>query len=356
LFAGPQPAASAGKDTMIIVLKPNPTDSQVQEVEGMVRSFGYEPRTIRGVERTVVACVGDERQHHTLETLTILAQVEAVIPIQKKYKLVSRESRKGDSVITANDVRIGNGAFHVIAGPCSVESLEQTLAAAHAVKKAGATLFRAGAYKPRTSPYDFQGLGKEGLEILKQARAATGLGIVTEVMSPEDVELVAAYSDVLQIGTRNAQNTPLLTACARTRKPVLLKRGFASTIQEWLLAAEYVCAGGNEQVILCERGIRTFETATRNTLDVTAIAMAKKESHLPVFVDPSHAAGRVDMITPLAKAGIAAGADGMLIEVHPNPAAAWSDGAQQLKPEQFVQLMKEIEPFVRVCGKRMCTS
>jgi 3-deoxy-7-phosphoheptulonate synthase len=336
---------------MIIVLKPYPTDAQVQEVEAAVRGFGYEPRTIRGVERTVVACIGDERKHHTLETLTILAQVEEVIPIQKKYKLVSRESRKGDSVIQIGGVRIGNGTFHVVAGPCSVESLEQTLLAAKAVKKSGATLFRGGAYKPRTSPYDFQGLGKEGLEILKQAKALTGLPIVTEVMSPEEVELVAAYSDVLQIGTRNAQNTPLLTACAQSKKPVLLKRGFASTIQEWLLAAEYVCAGGNEQVILCERGIRTFETATRNTLDVSAIAVAKKESHLPVFVDPSHAAGRWDMVTPLAKAGIAAGADGMLIEVHPNPAAAWSDGAQQLKPEQFEKLMQDVRPIIEVCGK-----
>lgn len=337
---------------MIIVLKANSTDAQVQEVEAAVRGFGYEPRTIRGVERTVVAAVGDERKHHTLESLTILPQVEEVIPIQKKYKLVSRESRKGDSVININGLKIGGGSFHVVAGPCSVESAEQTLSTAKAVKEAGATLFRGGAFKPRTSPYDFQGLGQEGLEILKQTKAETGLAIMTEVMSPNDVELVAAYSDVLQVGTRNAQNVPLLIACAESRKPVLLKRGFASTIQEWLLAAEYICAHGNEQVILCERGIRTFETATRNTLDVSAIAVAKKESHLPVFVDPSHAAGRWDMITPLARAGIAAGADGILVEVHPRPAEAWSDGAQQLTPEQFEQLMKDITPFILASGKK----
>lgn len=338
---------------MIIVLKANPTDAQVQEVESMVREFGYEPRTIRGVERTVVACIGDERKHHTLETLITLAQVEAVIPIQKKYKLVSRESRKGASTITVGDLTIGNGSFHVIGGPCSVESLEQTLAAARAVKAAGGTLFRGGAYKPRTSPYDFQGLGKEGLEILKQAKAETGLAIVTEVLSPTDVELVASYSDVLQVGTRNAQNVPLLAECAKSKKPILLKRGFASTIQEWLLAAEYVCVNGNEQVILCERGIRTFETATRNTLDVSAVAVAKKESHLPVFVDPSHAAGRNDMITPLSNAGIAAGADGLVIEVHPQPAQAWSDGAQQLNPAQFEKLMKDIAPFIVASGKKL---
>ena len=338
---------------MIIVLKSNPSDAQIREVEELVRGFGYEPRTIRGVERTVVACIGDERKHHTLETLTSLPQVEEVIPIQKKFKLVSRESRKGDSVISTNGLKIGNGSFHVIAGPCSVESAEQTLAAARAVRKAGATLFRGGAFKPRTSPYDFQGLGKDGLDILKQAKAETGLAIVTEVLSPNDVELVASCSDVLQIGTRNAQNVPLLAECARSNKPILLKRGMSSTIQEWLLAAEYVCVHGNEQVILCERGIRTFETATRNTLDVSAIAVAKKESHLPVFVDPSHAAGRWDMITPLARAGIAAGADGAVIEVHPQPTSAWSDGAQQLKPDQFVQLLKDIEPFITASGKKL---
>lgn len=341
---------------MIIVLKPRPTDAQVQEVETMVRGFGYEPRTIRGVERTVVACIGDERKHHTLETLVTLAQVDEVIPIQKKYKLVSRESRKGSSVITIGDLKIGNGTFHVVGGPCSVESAEQTIASAKAVKAAGGTLFRGGAFKPRTSPYDFQGLGKEGLEILKQAKAETGLAIVTEVMSPNDVGMVAAYCDVLQVGTRNAQNVPLLAECAKSKKPILLKRGMSSTIQEWLLAAEYVCVNGNEQVILCERGIRTFETATRNTLDVSAVAVAKHESHLPVFVDPSHAAGRADMITPLANAGIAAGADGLVVEVHPQPTQAWSDGAQQLKPDQFAQLMKAIEPFVRAAGKKMWTA
>ncbi len=240
-----------------------------------------------------------------------------------------------------------------MAGPCSVENSEQTLATARAVKAGGGTLFRGGAFKPRTSPYDFQGLGKPGLELLKEARAATGLPIVTEVMSPQDVELVAGYADVLQIGARNAQNVPLLAAAAASQKPILLKRGLSGLVDEWLLAAEYICVHGNNKVILCERGIRTFEHACRNTLDLSAVAVAKKETHLPVFVDPSHAAGRADMIVPLARAAVAVGADGLLVEVHPNPAAALSDGGQQLKPEQFEKLMAELRPIVQVMGKTM---
>ncbi len=221
------------------------------------------------------------------------------------------------------------------------------------MKEAGATLFRGGAFKPRTSPYDFQGLGKAALEMLRQAQAATGLPIVTEVLSPTDVELVAEYADVLQIGTRNAQNVPLLAAAAASGKTILLKRGLSSLVDEWLLAAEYICVNGNNRVILCERGIRTFEHACRNTLDVSAVAVAKKETHLPVFVDPSHAAGRSDMVIPLARAAVAAGADGLLIEVHPNPATALSDGGQQLKPQQFGELMAQIGPLVEVMGKRL---
>ncbi|MCS7049963.1 MAG: 3-deoxy-7-phosphoheptulonate synthase, partial [Verrucomicrobiae bacterium] len=222
------------------------------------------------------------------------------------------------------------GTFHVAAGPCSVENLDQTLTTAKAVRMAGATFFRGGAFKPRTSPYDFQGLGKPGLEMLKQARETTGLPIITEVMSPQDVELVAEYADILQIGARNAQNVPLLAAAAASRKPILLKRGLSGLVDEWLLAAEYICVHGNNKIILCERGIRTFEHACRNTLDLSAVAVAKKETHLPVFVDPSHAAGRADMIIPLARAAVAVGADGLLVEVHPNPAVALSDGGQQL--------------------------
>ena len=338
---------------MIIVLKIGSAEPEIQQVVDAVRHFGYEPKLIRGVERTIVACVGDERNHHTLESLITLPQVETVTPVQKKYKLVSREYQPQNSVLDVCGLKIGGETFHVVAGPCSVESQEQTLETAIAVKSYGGTLFRGGAFKPRTSPYDFQGLGREGLELLRQARAATGLPIVTEVMSPQDVEIVAETADVLQIGARNAQNVPLLAAAAASGKTILLKRGISSYIDEWLLAAEYICVHGNSKVILCERGIRTFEHACRNTLDVSAVAVAKKETHLPVFVDPSHAAGRYDMVIPLARAAVAVGADGLLVEVHPNPAVALSDGGQQLKPKQFGQLMAEIRPIVEVMGRRM---
>lgn len=338
---------------MIIVLKTGTAEPEIQQVVEAVKLFGYEPKLIRGVERTIIACVGDERNHHTLESLIVLPQVESVTPVQKKYKLVSREYQAQDTVLDVNGCRIGGGTFHVVAGPCSVETAAQTLETAKAVKACGATLFRGGAFKPRTSPYDFQGLGREGLELLRQARAATGLPIVTEVMSPQDVEMVAEVADVLQIGARNAQNVPLLAAAAKSGKVILLKRGMSSYVDEWLLAAEYICVHGNSKVILCERGIRTFDHACRNTLDVGAVAVAKKETHLPVFVDPSHAAGRADMVIPLARAAVAAGADGLLVEVHPNPATALSDGGQQLKPEQFAELMAQIRPLVEVMGKKL---
>lgn len=338
---------------MIIVLKTGTAEPDIQQVADAVKQFGYEPRMIRGVERTVIACVGDERNHHTLESLIVMPQVESVTPVQKKFKLVSREYQAADTVIDVAGLKIGDGEFHVVAGPCSVETAEQTVETAKLVKAAGATLFRGGAFKPRTSPYDFQGLGIEALKILRQAHAATGLPIVTEVMSPQDVELVAEYSDVLQIGTRNSQNVPLLAAAAASGKPILLKRGMSGLVEEWLLAAEYIFVHGNHRVILCERGIRTFEHACRNTLDLSAVAVAKKETHLPVFVDPSHAAGRADMILPLSRAAVAVGADGLLVEVHPNPALALSDGGQQLKPDQFIQLMTAIRPFVQAMGKRL---
>ncbi len=338
---------------MIIVLKTGTKEPEIQQVADAVKKFGYEPKLIRGVERTVVACVGDERNHHTLESLIVLPQVESVTPVQKKYKLVSREYQPTDTVLDVNGCKIGGKTFHVVAGPCSVENQSQTLETAKAVKSYGATLFRGGAFKPRTSPYDFQGLGREGLELLRQARAATGLPIVTEVMSPQDVEMVAEVADVLQIGARNAQNVPLLAAAAASGKVILLKRGMSSFVDEWLLAAEYICVHGNNQVILCERGIRTFEHACRNTLDISAVAVAKKETHLPVFVDPSHAAGRYDMVIPLARAAVAAGADGLLVEVHPDPATALSDGGQQLKPQQFGELMSEIRPLVEVMGRQL---
>jgi 3-deoxy-7-phosphoheptulonate synthase len=338
---------------MIIVLKMGSQENEIQQVVEAVKKFQYEPKLIRGVERTVIACVGDERNHHTLESLIVLPQVESVTPVQKKYKLVSRQYRATDTVIDIAGLKIGGGTFHVVAGPCSVETQDQTVETAQAVKQLGATLFRGGAFKPRTSPYDFQGLGKPALEMLHQARAATGLPIVTEVMSPQDVELVAGFADVLQIGARNAQNVPLLAHAAASGKPILLKRGLSGLVDEWLLAAEYICVHGNNQVILCERGIRTFEHACRNTLDLSAVAVAKKETHLPVFVDPSHAAGRADMIIPLARAAVAVGADGLLVEVHPDPATALSDGGQQLKPAQFAQLMAELKPLIAVMGKQL---
>ncbi|MEI6082948.1 MAG: 3-deoxy-7-phosphoheptulonate synthase [Verrucomicrobiota bacterium] len=338
---------------MIIVLKIGSNETEIQQVCDAVKKFEYEPRLIRGVERTIVACVGDERNHHTLESLIVYPQVESVTRVQKKYKLVSRQYQAHDTVIDVAGLKLGGKAFHVVAGPCSVETADQTIATAKTVKASGATLFRGGAFKPRTSPYDFQGLGQPALEMLKEARAVTGLPIVTEVMSPLDVELVASYADVLQIGARNAQNIPLLAAAAAAGKPILLKRGVSGLVDEWLLAAEYICVHGNNQVILCERGIRTFETACRNTLDLSAVAVAKKETHLPVFVDPSHAAGRADMIIPLARAAVAVGADGLLVEVHPDPATALSDGGQQLKPEQFAQLMAAIRPLVEVMGRTL---
>ena len=338
---------------MIVVLKIGSPEAEIQQVAEAVKKFGYEPKLIRGVERTVIACVGDERGHHTLESLIVLPQVESVTPVQKKYKLVSRQYQPHDTIIDVAGAQIGGKTFHVVAGPCSVEDTAQTVETAKAVKAAGATLFRGGAFKPRTSPYDFQGLGKPALEILKEARRITGLPIDTEVMGPQDVELVASYADVLQIGARNAQNVPLLAAAAASGKPILLKRGISGLVDEWLLAAEYIFVHGNHRVILCERGIRTFEHACRNTLDLSAVAVAKKETHLPVFVDPSHAAGRADMIIPLARAAVAVGADGLLVEVHPDPATALSDGGQQLKPAQFQQLMDELRQIVKAMGRQL---
>ena len=294
----------------------------------------------------MVAAIGDERTHQTLESLTALPQVESVLRVQKRYKLASRESHPANSVVDVAGVPVGGPKFALMAGPCSVESAEQLFATADAVKAAGATILRGGAYKPRTSPYEFQGLGKEGLRLLREARDRTGLKIITEVLSERDVEHVAEIADILQIGARNAQNFQLLIECARTQKPVLLKRGLSERIEEWLLASEYLLAHGNPNVMLCERGIRTFETYTRNTLDLSAVAIAKKESHLPVIVDPSQGCGRADLVIALCCGAIAMGADGLLIEVHPNPAEAWSDGQQQVTFDGFRELVAAIEPFL----------
>ncbi|NDE84599.1 MAG: 3-deoxy-7-phosphoheptulonate synthase [Verrucomicrobia bacterium] len=337
---------------MIIVLRPKTEEARVKQVEAEVRKLGYEPRAIRGEIQTVIAAIGDERGHASLESLATWPQVESVLPVQRRYKLVAQEGRKTPTVVKANGVGIGGAEpFCLMAGPCSVESEEQLLIVARAAKKAGATFLRGGAFKPRTSPYEFQGLGEKGLELLALAKKETGLGIITEVLSELHVDKVAAVADILQIGARNSQNFSLLKAAAGCGRAVLLKRGLAMKVEEWLLAAEYVMSSGNGQVILCERGIRTFETAVRNTLDLGAVALAKRESHLPVIVDPSQGAGRADLVIALSRASAAIGADGLLVEVHPHPAEAKSDGQQQLDLEGLDQLVKEITPFVKAAGR-----
>jgi 3-deoxy-7-phosphoheptulonate synthase len=338
---------------VIIVLRPHTTQKDVKAVEVHVSQLGYQPHTIRGVVRTVVAAIGDETVKKSLETLESLDCVERVIPIQKRYKLVSREAQEEPTAVRVGRVEIGKGVFHVIAGPCSVESRTQMLSTASAVAKAGATLLRGGVFKPRTSPYDFQGLGAKALGILAEAKKATGLPVVSEVVREADLDLMSDIIDIVQIGARNAMNYSLLEAVAKSGKPVMLKRGLAATVEEWLLAAEYLAKNGNPHIILCERGIRTFENATRNTLDLSAVALAKMECNLPVFVDPSHAAGRCDLITALSRASIAAGADGLMIEVHHRPDEAYSDSSQQLTPRQFAALMKDIQPFVKAAGMKM---
>jgi len=331
---------------MIIVIKPNTPRTQIDEVIAEVLKLGYDPRPIFGTNQTVIAAIGDEQTHHTLTSLMAMPQVEQVIPVQKRYKLVSRESQKQETVVDVDGVKVGGPSFVMMAGPCSVESEEQLITTARAVKKAGATILRGGAYKPRTSPYEFQGLGKEGLRLLQGAKKETGLKIITEVLSEYDVEHVAAAADILQIGARNTQNFQLLIECARTGKPIMLKRGMSERIEEWLSAAEYILAHGNPNVLLCERGIRTFETYTRNTLDLAAVAIAKKESHLPVIVDPSQGCGRADLVSILCRGAVAMGADGLLIEVHPNPAEALSDGAQQVDFNAFEVLMRDLSKFL----------
>src|SRR3984957_13653915 len=338
---------------MIVVLKPNLELSEVEKVIAEVAKFGYEPRPIHGNVKTVIAAIGDENTHQSLETLASWPQVEHVHRVQKRYKLASREAKKGkDTIVKVHGQEIGSGKkFCFMAGPCSVESEEQLMSTAKAVKAQGATFLRGGAFKPRTSPYEFQGLAKEGLKLLSQARKEYGLGIVTEVLSERDVELVAEHSDILQIGARNAQNFSLITEAARSGKTILLKRGMSMKIEEGLLAAEDILAHGNPNVLLCERGIRTFETYTRNTLDLAAVAIVKQEAHLPVIIDQSQGGGRADLVIALCCGAIAMGADGLLIEVHPNPAEAMSDGQQQVDFNSFAKLVKAIEPFVQAAQK-----
>lgn len=336
---------------MIIVIKPHTPKDQIEEVVAEVERLGYTAHAIVGAVQSVIACIGDETTHHTLEALSALPQVAKVMAVQRRYKLVSRESHPQSTIIDVAGVPVGGSKLSLMAGPCSVESEEQLMKTALAVKAAGATILRGGAFKPRTSPYEFQGLGRDGLKLLAQARAETGLRIVTEVLSENDVDDVAAVADILQIGARNAQNFQLLIAAARTGKPILLKRGMSERIEEWFLAAEYILSEGNVNVMLCERGIRTFETYTRNTLDLAAVAIAKKETHLPVIVDPSQGAGRADLVPILCAGAIAMGADGLIIEVHPHPSEALSDGQQQVDFTGFQKLVAGLAPFLQAVGR-----
>ncbi len=337
---------------MIVVLKADITKRDEQAVLKEIKKLGYKPHVMRGVERTVIGAIGDERTHSSLETLTAWPQVEKVMPVQKRYKLVSREAHKANSQIrVGKDVVIGGKQVVVMAGPCSVESETQLLTAAKAVKAAGAKVLRGGAFKPRTSPYEFQGLGEKGLKLLAKARRETGLAIITELLSEDHADLVAEYTDIIQIGARNAQNFQLLIAAAKTGKPVLLKRGLSMKIEEWLLAGEYVLANNNPNLLFCERGIRTFETYTRNTLDLSTVPIIKQESHCPIVIDPSQGCGRADLVVNLCKGAVAMGADALLVEVHPNPAEAWSDGAQQVGLELFERLMQELTPFAEAAGR-----
>ena len=336
---------------MIVVLKPNLSPKDEKAVIAEIRKLGYRPHIMRGVARVVIGAIGDERKCPSLETLTTWPQVESVMPVQKRYKLVSREAHPANSTINVGGNIIGGSKFQVMAGPCSVENEKQLLTTAHAVKKAGATILRGGAFKPRTSPYEFQGLGEKGLKLLAKARKETGMPVITELLSEAHAEMVAEYADILQIGTRNAQNFQLLIAAAKTGRPVLLKRGFAMKIDEWLLAGEYILANENPNLMFCERGIRTFETYTRNTLDLATIPIIKKESHCPVVIDPSQGTGRSDLVVALCKGAAAMGADALIVEVHPNPAEAWSDGAQQLTLDGFAKLMQELKPFLAAAGR-----
>jgi 3-deoxy-7-phosphoheptulonate synthase len=336
---------------MIVVLKPGISRREETEVLREIKKLGYRPHVMRGVARTVVGAIGDERKNHTLETLTAWPQVEQVMPVQKRFKLVSREAHKANSTINVRGNLIGGKKFQVMAGPCSVEGEKQLLTTAHAVKQAGATILRGGAFKPRTSPYEFQGLGEKGLKLLAKARKETGLAIITELLSENHAEMVAEYADILQIGARNSQNFQLLIAAAKTGRPVLLKRGLSMKIEEWLLAGEYVLSNNNPNLLFCERGIRTFETYTRNTLDLAAVPIVKKESHCPVVIDPSQGCGRADLVVALCKGAVAMGADALLIEVHPNPAEAWSDGAQQMTLDGFAKLMEELKPLLAAVGR-----
>lgn len=336
---------------MIIVLKSNSKESDLKKVLKTIKELGYTPHISKGVEQTIVGAVGPSKNDDALKILEFYEGVEAVMAVTKPYKLASRDLKPSKTVIRIKGSEVGGKSLAVIAGPCSIENEEQLMETAKAVKKAGATFLRGGAFKPRTSPYAFQGLGIEGLKLLKKAGQAVKLPTVTEIMDPADLEAVEDYADVLQIGARNCQNFSLLKEVGRSKKPVFLKRGMSVSIEEFLMSAEYILAGGNKNIILCERGIRTFETATRNTLDLSAVPVLQERTHLPVVIDPSHATGVMRYVSPMCKAAVAAGADGIMVEVHPHPNKAYSDGPQQLEFEAFVKMMREIKGFAKLAGK-----
>ncbi len=342
---------------MIVVMKKGSSEKEVERVKEKIEQMGFSAHISRGSERTVIGVIGNlDDENLKVDPIAYLSMdkgVDTVYRVSKPYKLASRENRRENTVIKVKDVEIGGDTFTIIAGPCSVENREQMMETAKGVKACNARMLRGGAFKPRTSPYSFQGLGEEGLKLMKKASEATGLPIVTEVMNPKDLDVVLKYADVLQIGARNIQNFPLLRLVGQTGKPVLLKRGMSTTIQEFLMSAEYVMSEGNADVILCERGIRTFETATRNTLDISAVPVLKKETHLPVIIDPSHAAGKREYVPALSRAAVAAGADGLLIEVHYRPEIAVSDAAQQLNIPEFCALSRELKMIAEVMGRKL---
>jgi 3-deoxy-7-phosphoheptulonate synthase len=340
---------------MIIVLKGWATDKEVTLIEEKIKTYGLMAHISRGVERTIIGAIGDERRVQP-EAFEGMECVEKVLRILKPYKIVSRDFQNEDTVITVRGQKIGEGTVALFAGPCSVEGREMMLGIGREVASSGASFLRGGAFKPRTSPYDFQGMGEEGLRYLSEARDATGLPVVTELMDPRDIDLVKSYADVIQIGARNMQNFRLLTEVGRLDKPVILKRGLSATIMEWLMSAEYIASEGNRKIILCERGVRTFESSTRNTFDVSAIPVVKELSHLPVIADPSHAAGKMRLVEPLSAAAIAAGADGVMVEVHHNPETALSDGPQSLRPEAFREMAVRLKEIAAAVGKKLGTT
>ena len=337
---------------MIIVLKPRTSEENISRVENMIKRHGLDTHTVRGAEMTIIGCIGDTTSVDS-RLFEVDASVDRVMHVQEPYKLANRAFHPEDSVIDVSGVKIGSGHLALIAGPCSVESYEQVLEIAKAAKSSGANMLRGGAFKPRTSPYSFQGLGLEGLDILCAVKEETGLPIVTELMSADYLDVFNEKVDLIQIGARNMQNFDLLKQLGKINRPILLKRGLNATYEEWIMSAEYIMAAGNENVILCERGIRTFETYTRNTLDLQSIPVLNKKTHLPVIIDPSHAGGKWWLVEPMAKASIAAGADGLMIEVHNNPECALCDGAQSLKPEKYDELLRQIRLIAEVVGKKL---